>query len=179
MSRSRSRASTSIIFVASVLVGSICAISSVEANDRARLPLIFAAGDGDAEGVLAALDANANACRDEVTEYGETALHTAAIKANAEVVKILIEVCELEAKTSGGQYLAQTSLLWMAYGGSDEHLRGVEAFLEAGADANAKNTAGDTAWDVVAKMPEGQYRERALRVIEVHGGRSGKVNAEL
>lgn len=149
------------------------------ANERARLPLLYAAGEGDAAAVREILSRNPSACEEERSAHGETPLHTAAILAEPEVVDaLLLAGCDVNARTLGGTTLRMSVMHWMAYGGSEKHADGLEKLLASGADANARNTKGETPWDLVSQMPEGEYRDRALALLEARGGKSG-VHSEL
>lgn len=143
-------------------------------NERARLPLLYAAGEGDAAAVREILSRNPAACEEERSAHGETPLHTAAILAEPEVLDALLRAgCDVNARTLGGTTLRMSVLHWMAYGGSEKHAAGLEKLLAKGADANARNTKGETPWDLVSQMPEGEYRDRALALLEASNGASG------
>lgn len=160
-------------------VGASSSESEEIANERARLPLLYAAGEGDVVAVREILSRNPSACEEERSAHGETPLHTAAILAEPEVVDaLLLAGCDVNAKTLGGTTLRMSVMHWMVYGGSEKHADGLEKLLESGADANARNTKGETPWDLVSQMPEGEYRDRALALLEARGGKSG-VHSEL
>jgi len=64
-------------------------------------------------------------------KVGETALHTAGIKGDPDVVKALLDAgADANARTHGGTYLKMTPTHWMAYG---KQYRAVVEMIEAGA----------------------------------------------
>jgi len=139
---------------------------------RASLPLIFSAAEGNVQGVLEALRADANACAGQITEHGETALHVAGIPGGKELVRVLIEHgCDVNARTHGGQYLRMAPIHWMTYGATPEHREGLEALLEYSSDidVNAQNDEGKTAVDMALAM--GDHGTKILEVLARYGGK--------
>lgn len=132
------------------------------------VPCITAAGEGD----LARVRAHMRACASEITDAGETALHTAAISGNADVARALIDEggCDVNARTNGGQYLRMAPLAWWVYGG-DKNVEGVAELLRAGADVNARDADGKTAFDMVADG--GDFSVKVRELLVKHGGKRG------
>lgn len=137
---------------------------------RARLPLIFSAAEGDVQSVLEALR-EPNACVNQITEHGETALHVAGIPGGAQLVRVLIEGgCDVNARTHGGQYLRMAPIHWMTYGATPKHREGLEALLESrNVDVNAQNDEGKTAMDMAMAM--GDHGAEILEVLARYGGK--------
>lgn len=139
---------------------------------RARLPLIFSAAEGNVQGVLEALRADADACVNQITEHGETALHVAGIPGGKELARTLIEAgCDVNARTHGGQYLRMAPIHWMTYGATPKHREGLEALLEysSDVDVNAQNEEGKTAMDMALAM--GDHGAEILEVLARYGGK--------
>lgn len=140
---------------------------------RARLPLIFSAAEGNVQGVLEALREDADACVNQITEHGETALHVAGIPGGKELVRTLIEAgCDVNARTHGGQYLRMAPIHWMTYGATPKHRDGLEALLEhsSDVDVNAQNDEGKTAMDMAMAM--GDHGTEILEVLARYGGKT-------
>lgn len=148
---------------------------------RAELPLIFAAGDGDAAEVKRLLAAGADVM--ERSKVGETPLHVAAIKGDPETIRALLEAgADPDAITAGGQYLKMTPLHWLTYG---KHHEGMRLLLQHGANPNPQNTKGETPWDIAAAMGgeanqlgSGMRGIPALKILAEHGGKSAKATGE-
>ena len=148
---------------------------------RAELPLIFAAGDGDAAEVKRLLAAGADVM--ERSKVGETPLHVAAIKGDPETIRALLEAgADPDAVTAGGQYLKMTPLHWLTYG---KHHEGMRLLLQHGANPNPQNTKGETPWDIAAAMGgeanqlgSGMRGIPALKILAEHGGKSAKATGE-
>ena len=86
------------------------------AEDQARWPLIFAAGEGDAVRVRELLDAGHGT--NERSADGETALHVAGIKGDEATVRALINGgADVNARTPRGSTLQMTPLHWAVYHG--------------------------------------------------------------
>ena len=138
------------------------------ATTATDVPCITAAGEGD----LARVREHIRECAREVTDAGETALHTAAISGNADVARALIEEggCDVNARTHGGEYLSMAPLAWWVYGG-DANARGVELLLDAGAELNALNADGHTALDMV--VDGGEFSARVREILVERGGKRG------
>ena len=131
-------------------------------------PLVFAAGEGDLEETQRLLRAGEDVA--QRTAAGETALHTAGIRGNPEVVHALIQAgSDVNARTNGGTYLKMTPLHWMTYG---RHLSGMRLLLDAGADVNAMNTRGETAVDMAEGFGKGGKLE--MEMLIEYGGKPGR-----
>ncbi len=135
----------------------LAAACAAAASDESRFPLIYAAGEGDADRVSSLL-ADASAAGKLATllltrsKDGETALHVAAIRGNPRVVAALLKAAReaelsepqlVDAKTPPGQTLEMTPLMWAVYHGhccaSDSM---VTQLLGAGADPGAADQNG-------------------------------------
>ncbi len=131
-------------------------------------PLVFAAGEGDLEETQRLLRLGEDVA--QRTAAGETALHTAGIRGNPEVVHALIQAgADVNARTNGGTYLKMTPLHWMTYG---RHLSGMRLLLDAGADVNAMNTRGETAVDMAEGFGKGGKLE--MEMLLEYGGKPGR-----
>ena len=131
-------------------------------------PLVFAAGEGDLEETQRLLRAGEDVA--QRTAAGETALHTAGIRGNPEVVHALLQAgSDVNARANGGTYLKMTPLHWMTYG---RHLSGMRLLLDAGADVNAMNTRGETAVDMAESFGEGGKLE--MEMLIEYGGKPGR-----
>jgi len=142
------------------------AVALATAATATDVPCITAAGEGD----LARVRAHMRACASEITDAGETALHTAAISGNADIARALIDEggCDVNARTNGGQYLRMAPLAWWVYGG-DKNVEGVAELLHAGAHVNARNADGKTALDMVADG--GDFSVKVRELLVKHGGK--------
>jgi len=131
-------------------------------------PLVFAAGEGDLEETQRLLRLGEDVA--QRTAAGETALHTAGIRGNPEVVHALIQAgADVNARTNGGTYLKMTPLHWMTYG---RHLSGMRLLLDAGADVNAMNTRGETAIDMAEGFGKGGKLE--MEMLMEYGGKPAR-----
>ncbi|XP_049944395.1 ankyrin repeat domain-containing protein 65-like [Schistocerca serialis cubense] len=123
-------------------VATLCADPSGQRSflERGRR-LIEAAKEGAVEEVRALLAAGADVgARDE--EFGETALHWAAWRGHAAVVRLLLSAAsDHNARDQGGQ----TPLHWAAQSG---HAEAAAALLQAGADMGARTDKGNTPLDI-------------------------------
>lgn len=135
---------------------------------RAKIPLVFAAGDGDYEEVKRLLAAGHDVM--ERSKVGETPLHTAGISGNADVVRALLDAgADPDARTNGGPYLKMTPTHWMVFG---KHAAGLAALIKAGADINAQNTQGKTPMDMAVSM--NQHGVELLKMLHDAGGKPGR-----
>ena len=135
---------------------------------RRVAPLVVAAGEGDLEETQRLLRLGEDVA--QRTAAGETALHTAGIRGNPEVVHALIQAgSDVNARTNGGTYLKMTPLHWMTYG---RHLSGMRLLLDAGADVNAMNTRGETAVDMAEGFGKGGKLE--MEMLMEYGGKPAR-----
>ena len=120
----------------------LCFISSTLAEqdaDRERWPLIFAAGEGDADAVKKLLVSGA-ADVHQLSKDGESALHVAAIKGSLDTARALLDAgAEVDARTPPGSTIYMTPTMWATYHG---HLELVEMLLDAGAVPTAEDENG-------------------------------------
>ena len=106
--------------------------------DRLKWPVIFAAGEGDAETLRSVLAAGADV--HERSRDGETALHVSAIRGSLETVRALLDAgAEVDARTPVGSTIYMTPSMWATY---HRHDGMVEMLLEAGADPTATDENG-------------------------------------
>mmetsp|Transcript_15977 Transcript_15977/g.39253 ORF Transcript_15977/g.39253 Transcript_15977/m.39253 type:complete len:320 (-) Transcript_15977:1125-2084(-) len=132
---------------------------------RAKIPLVFAAGDGDIDEVRRLIAAGHDVM--ERSKVGETALHTSGISGNADVVTALLAAgADPNARTNGGQYLKMTPSHWMVFG---KHEAGMAALVKAGANVNLQNTQGKTPVDMAQLM--GQDGIPLLKLLYSAGGK--------
>eukprot|EP00967_Tisochrysis_lutea_P110043 scaffold171686_cov30-Tisochrysis_lutea.AAC.3 len=116
------------------------AVHTSDEADRARWPLIYAAGEGDAETVRKLLAAGHPV--DERSKDGESALHVAGIRGDIATVRLLLDGgADVNARTPPGITLSMTPLHWAIYHG---HTPMVEMLLTAGADPSAIDEHGKT-----------------------------------
>jgi len=117
---------------------------------RRRTPLHFAAAAGDEECVRALLSVHADARA--VDELGWTPLHFAAVHGRANVVALLVQSGEralLDMRTARGA----TALHLAARSGEP---RCVQALLDAGLDASARDESGRSARDFAPPDVDGE-----------------------
>ena len=98
-----------------VIVALLCsacrADEAQEAEDRARWPLIYAAGEGDSTAVAELIAAGTDVM--QRSKDGETALHVSAVRGNIETVRLLLQAgAEVDARTPKGSTLFMTPLMW-------------------------------------------------------------------
>ena len=98
-----------------VIVALLCsacrADEAQEAEDRARWPLIYAAGEGDSTAVADLLSAGTDVM--QRSKDGETALHVSAVRGNIETVRLLLQAgAEVDARTPKGSTLFMTPIMW-------------------------------------------------------------------
>ncbi len=85
--------------------------TTLQANDEELYPLIYAAGEGDANRVRELLASGADPNK-ELSPHGETALHTAAIKGDPTVTTLLLEAGAIpDARTPPGEGINMTPLM--------------------------------------------------------------------
>jgi len=111
-----------------------------DGGDRARWPLIFAAGEGDSATVVGLLAGGHPV--GERSRDGESALHVAGIRGDVATVAALIAAgADVDARTPAGSTMSMTPLHWAIYHG---HEAMVSLLLDAGADPTAANEHGKT-----------------------------------
>ena len=113
-----------------------------KAHDEAReqWPLIYAAGEGDADEVNQLLEAGVSV--HQLSKDGESALHVAAIKGDTHVTRALLWAgAEVDARTPRGATLYMTPSMWAVYHG---HVEMIEMLMQAGADPGAADENGKT-----------------------------------
>ena len=152
-----------------LLVASCLALGDEDA-DRARWPLIYAAGEGDAATVISLLAQGRPTT--ERSKDGESALHVAAIRGDSEVVRALIGAgAEVDARTPEGPLIAMTPLHWAIYHGHTEMVR---LLLEAGADPHLADQNGKTPLEMSAEAAqEGSARMLREAIQARAGGETG------
>lgn len=120
----------------------LCACTALadDTADRESWPLIFAAGEGDADEVTRLLVSGVDV--HTRSKDGETALHVAAIRGDLPTVRALMSAgAEVDARTPPGQTLYMTPAMWALYHG---HTELVSMLLQAGADPHAADENGKT-----------------------------------
>ena len=136
------------------------AVAGDEALDTA---LLNAAGDGDLVQVERHLAAGANVNARSKTG-GESPLHLAAIKCEKPVIAALLAAgADPSAVTQAGDAMSMTVLHWFVNmnGCDSEALR---MLLAADPDPDVENTAGQTAWDMLARLEtDGELAETLQR----------------
>ena len=120
------------------LVASCVALDEDEAAYKAKIPLIFAAGEGDGAAVESLLAGGADVM--QRSKDGETALHVAAVRGDLRTVRALLAAgAEVDARTPPGSTIFMTPSMWATYHGHTEMVR---MLLEAGADPMAEDEKG-------------------------------------
>ena len=90
------------------LLGACCAD---EAEDRARWPLIYAAGEGDSTKVAELIASGTDVM--QRSKDGETALHVSTVRGDLETVRLLLKAgADVNARTPRGSTLFMTPLQW-------------------------------------------------------------------
>ena len=80
-------------------------------EDELKYPLLYAAGEGDAERVRELLAQGADPNK-ELSPHGETPLHTAAIKGDPTVTSLLLNAgAVVDARTPPGGGISMTPLM--------------------------------------------------------------------
>ena len=103
--------STIWLFVATALLNPCHADTAQETEDRARWPLIYAAGEGDSTKVAELIAAGTDCM--QRSKDGETALHVSAVRGNLDTVRHLLKCgAEVDARTPRGGTLYMTPLMW-------------------------------------------------------------------
>ena len=129
-----------LLTLLTLLLAAVSAASEASdpAADQLKWPLIFAAGEGDAETVRSLLAAGADV--HERSRDGETALHVSAIRGSLETVRALLDAgAEVDARTPAGATIYMTPSMWATY---HRHDAMVAMLLEAGADPTATDEHG-------------------------------------
>ena len=122
-----------------------------------RLPDAAMRGDLEAVRLLLAEGVDVNAVQGD----GNTALHWAAYRRNAELVRLLVDA---RADTAAKTRIGDMTPLFMAAKVGDAEI--MELLLQAGADANIANTNGTTPLMLAA----GSGKTAAVQLLLDHGG---------
>ena len=122
-----------------VILLALCAsAATASATDEQRWPLIFAAGEGDAEQVKSLLASGVDV--HQRSKDGETALHVVSIKGSLATARALLSAgASVDARTPRGSTIYMTPSMWALYHG---HAELVEMLLDAGADPAAEDENG-------------------------------------
>lgn len=145
-----------------------CVADDVPDTDASAL--MFAAGSNKLGEVEALLNAGIDART--TNPEGETPLHTACIRGNPDIIRVLLEHGgDPNARATSPASLEMTPLTWCAYAGYTDAVR---ALVNGGAEVNlvVRDEAGGhlTALDIARKI--GERGAETARVLEDVGART-------
>jgi hypothetical protein len=139
-------------------------------EDKAKWPLLYAAGEGDHPEVERLLKNGAGTIH-ERSEDGESPLHVAAIKGHKSTVQALLKAgADPHARTNTGETRSMTPIMWAIYHGQIDM---VKLLLEAGADPLARDQHSKTVLQMAHEAGQTAIEKLLLQKIRENKGKTG------